>query len=98
MDRKLELYNILSHKFALKQMEERFVFEMEANKKIFNTNNISLAKLKRDCHNEEVFSQKEYKLIYEKSKKLSKKSSIINIQGDIITLGNDSIEDIDFLL
>ncbi len=78
MDKKTKLYHELSHKLAVKHLIERFCFELEANEKLFGIDCMTLDRLKNDCHNEELFTEKEYKAIYEESKKLKNKKSFIN--------------------
>ena len=46
---------------------ERFCFELEANRVLFNENDISLEVLINECGNSEVFSDKEYRYAYNKS-------------------------------
>lgn len=78
MDKKVEIYHELSHKLAVKHLIERFCFEMEANEKLFGIDKTTLNRLKNDCHNEELFSEEEYKAIYDESKRLKGKISFIN--------------------
>lgn len=73
MKDKLELYCELSHKLAMNHLIERFCFEIEANRVIFNENDISLESLINECSNSEIFSNKEYKYAYKKSKMLLSK-------------------------
>lgn len=68
MKDKIELYCELSHKLAMNQLIERFYFELEANRVIFNGDDISLESLINDCSNSEIFSDKEYLDAYRKSK------------------------------
>ena len=42
MKDKIELYCELSHKLAMDHLIERFCFELEANRVLFNENDISL--------------------------------------------------------
>ena len=73
MKDKIELYCELSHKLAMDQLIERFCFELEANRTIFNENDMSLESLINECRNSEVFSDKEYKYAYKKSKMMLSK-------------------------
>lgn len=75
MKNKIELYCELSHKLAMDQLIERFCFELEANRTIFNENDMSLESLINECRNSEVFSDKEYKYAYKKSKMMLSKRS-----------------------
>ena len=75
MKDKIELYCELSHKLAMDQLIERFCFELEANRTIFNENDMSLESLINECRNSEVFSDKEYKYAYKKSKMMLSKRS-----------------------
>ena len=70
--KKMNIYLKESHKFALKQLLERFLFEININKELFG-NNISLDELISDSKNTEVFSDMEYKKIYKEAlKKINK--------------------------
>lgn len=63
-------YNRLSHELALRQLMERFIFELEANANIFgNDKDLMLDDLIRDTHNVEVFTDLEYEEVYKKSLK-----------------------------
>lgn len=73
MKDKIELYCELSHKLAMDHLIERFCFELEANRVIFNENDISLEVLINECGNSEVFSDKEYRYAYKKSKMMLSK-------------------------
>lgn len=73
MKDKIELYCELSHKLAMDHLIERFCFELEANIVIFNENDMSLESLINECRNSEVFSDKEYKYAYKKSKMMLSK-------------------------
>lgn len=73
MKDKIELYCELSHKLAMDHLIERFCFELEANMVIFNENDMSLESLINECRNSEVFSDKEYKYAYKKSKMMLSK-------------------------
>lgn len=73
MESKFEKYQKLSHALALKQLEERFRFEIKVNKELFNKSNISLAELKNDSHNGEVFTEEEYEEIYQKVNRSKKR-------------------------
>ncbi len=70
MDEKLKIYLKKSHELALKQLMERFCFEMEANEKLFGLKDISLDKLKNDYHSKELFTDQEYQESFKESKKL----------------------------
>lgn len=77
MNKNIKTYYKLSHELAKKQLIERFCFEIEANKKIFNKNEISLDILINDCHSEEVFSEKEYIEVYRMCIKKMEKTEVI---------------------
>ena len=59
----IDVYLKKSHEFALKQLLERFLFEININKELFNED-INLEKLIRDTSNNEIFTYNEYKKIY----------------------------------
>ena len=73
MKDKIELYCELSHKLAMDHLIERFCFELEANRVLFNENDISLEVLINECGNSEVFSDTEYRYAYKQSKILLSK-------------------------
>lgn len=68
----MAIYTKLSHEFAVKQLIERFCFEMEVCEKIFGSKKITLEKLKNDCRSYECFDEEEYKKIFKESIKLKK--------------------------
>ena len=71
--KKMDIYLKESHDFALKQLLERFLFEINISKKLFKNNDISLEKLISDFKNTEVFSSDEYIKVYKQAlKKLNK--------------------------
>ena len=69
----MDIYLKESHDLALKQLLERFLFEINISKKLFKNNDISLEKLISDFKNTEVFSSDEYIRVYKQAlKKLNK--------------------------
>lgn len=99
MNRKIEIYNKLSHKLALKQLLERFCFEIAANEDLFDGNgDVTLETLKNDCHIGEVFSDEEYNFIYKKSKEITPYKNFLDKYDDLMSLINKSVDEIDILL
>ena len=68
-DKKTAKYLKLSREFAIKQLIEKWLFEININRELFN-NIPSLDELISDSHSVINLSYKEYKSIYQKITKL----------------------------
>lgn len=82
MDRRIELYRKLSHELALKQLIERFAFEIAASEVLFFEEYPSLEVLINDCSSTEVFTQKEYCYAYDESLKANNYFKKIFLEKD----------------
>lgn len=76
MKEKMEQYKKLSHELAMKQLIERFCFEMEVSELLFQEG-ITLEKLKNDINSLEVFTEEEYKYAYKKGLELKNNKGML---------------------
>ena len=65
-EKRINKYLNLSHELAKKQLVERFIFELQANRDIFkNKKVLDINNLIDESHNVEIFTKEEYQEIYD---------------------------------